>query len=32
MDTPPPGSFLVLTVDLWLDGIPWLGAMPACVL
>jgi Creatinase/Prolidase N-terminal domain len=28
---PPAGSFLVLTVELSLDGIPWLGAMPAFV-
>jgi hypothetical protein len=25
-DAPPAGSFLVLTVELSLDGIPWLGA------
>jgi hypothetical protein len=28
---PPAGSFLVLTVELTLDGMPWLGAMPAFV-
>jgi len=30
-DTPTPGSFLVLTVELSLNGIPWLGAMPVFV-
>ena len=27
----PAGSFLVLTVELSLDGMPWLGATPAFV-
>jgi hypothetical protein len=30
-DAPPGGSFLVLTVELSLGGIPWLGAAPAFV-
>jgi Creatinase/Prolidase N-terminal domain len=30
-DAPPAGSFLVLTVDLSLGGIPWLGATPVLV-
>ena len=30
-DTPPAGSFLVLTVELSLGGIPWLGATPVFV-
>ena len=30
-DAPPAGSFLVLTVELSLDGMPWLGATPAFV-
>jgi hypothetical protein len=30
-DAPPAGSFLVLTVEVSLDGIPWLGATPAFV-
>lgn len=30
-DAQPEGSFLVLTVELSLDGIPWLGAAPAFV-
>jgi Creatinase/Prolidase N-terminal domain len=30
-DAPPAGSFLVLTVELSLGGIPWLGAAPAFV-
>jgi hypothetical protein len=30
-DMPPAGGFLVLTVELSLDGIPWLGASPAFV-
>jgi len=28
---PAAGSFLVLTVELSLGGIPWLGAAPAFV-
>jgi hypothetical protein len=31
-DAPYAGGFLVLTVELSLDGIPWLGATPAFVL
>jgi hypothetical protein len=30
-DAPPAGSFLVLTVELSLGGIPWLGATPVFV-
>lgn len=30
-DTPMAGGFLVLTVELSLDGLPWLGAAPAFV-
>jgi hypothetical protein len=30
-DAPPAGSFLVLTVELSLGGIPWLGATPVLV-
>jgi hypothetical protein len=30
-DAPPAGSFLVLTVELSLGGIPWLGATPMFV-
>ena len=30
-DAPAAGSFLVLTVELSLGGIPWLGAAPAFV-
>jgi hypothetical protein len=30
-DAPPAGSFLVLTVELSLGGIPWLGATPLFV-
>lgn len=30
-DAPRAGAFLVLTVELSLDGIPWLGAAPAFV-
>src|SRR5262245_41738140 len=28
-EPPPAGTFLVLTVDMTIDGIPWLGAAPA---
>jgi hypothetical protein len=28
---PPAGTFLVLSVELTIDGIPWLGAAPAFV-
>ena len=30
-DVSPAGSFLVLTLELSLDGVPWLGAAPAFV-
>ena len=30
-DTPANGSFLVLSVELTVDGVPWLGAAPAIV-
>ena len=28
---PADGEFLVLTVELTIDGVPWLGAAPAFV-
>jgi hypothetical protein len=30
-DAPPADSFLVLTIELSLGGIPWLGATPVLV-
>jgi hypothetical protein len=31
MTAPAPGSFLVLSIELAIDGMPWLGAAPAFV-
>jgi hypothetical protein len=30
-DVLPAGSFVVLSVELSIDGVPWLGAAPAFV-
>jgi hypothetical protein len=30
-DAPAPGTYLVLTVELAIDGVPWIGAAPAFV-
>jgi hypothetical protein len=30
-ETPAAGTFLVLSVELAIDGVPWVGAAPAFV-